>query len=172
MGQLAMSVNITSWEIIILLFLIGMGFLLGVLLGRSRIFLLLLGSYISFAIMSAVPFKKFLPDLFDREEDFVIYIVIFLVLIWLIYFLLSRSILKSSIRRKDNRSIFHIFFLSLFLIGIVISVVFSFFPYDLKMQFSQIVRKIFDNSLARTLWLVVPIIFIGLFKRKKSPAYE
>lgn len=141
---------------------------MGVLLGRSRIFLLLLGSYISFAIMSVVPFKKILPDLFDREEDFVIYIVIFLVLIWLIYFLLSRSILKSSIRRKGDRSIFHIFFLSLFLIGIIISVVFSFFPYDLKMEFSQIVRKVFDNSLARTLWLVVPIIFIGLFKRKRS----
>ena len=110
MTQLAnIGLNITSWEIIILLFLLAGGFLLGVLLGRSRIFLLLLGSYISFAIMSVVPFKKFLPDLFDREEDFVIYIVIFLVLIWLIYFLLSRSILKSSIRRKGDRSIFQIF---------------------------------------------------------------
>ena len=169
MTQLAnIGLNITSWEIIILLFLLAGGFLLGVLLGRSRIFLLLLGSYISFAIMSVVPFKKFLPDLFDREEDFVIYIVIFLVLIWLIYFLLSRSVLKSSIRRKGDRSIFHIFFLSLFLMGFIVSVVFSFFPYDLKMEFSQIIRKIFDNSLARTLWLVVPIVFIGLFKRKRS----
>lgn len=168
MNQLATAANITSWEIILILFIIGGGFLLGVLLGRSRVFLLLLGSYISFAIMSVVPFKKILPDLFDSEEDFVIYIVIFLVLIWLIYFLFSRSVLKLSIRRKGDRSIFHIFFLSLFLMGIIVSVVFSFFPYDLKMQFSQIVRKIFDNSLVRTLWLVVPIVFIGLFKRKRS----
>ena len=57
-------------------------------------------------------------------------------------------------------------FLSLFFIGIVISVVFSFFPDDLLSQFSDIVLIIFNNSIARTIWLVVPIVFIGLFRKK------
>lgn len=174
MGQLAASanLNIASWELIVILFLIGGGFLLGLLLGRNRIFVLLLGSYISFAMMSVVPFSKITPRLFDKEEDFVISIVIFLVLIGLIYFLLSRSILKTAIRKRGGRSIFQIFFLSLFLIGIIVSVIFSFFPKDLESAFSPIIRKIFDSSLARTLWLVVPLIFVGLFKKRRKYSLE
>ena len=173
MEQLAVAnLDINSWEIMLLLFLVGGGFLLGLLLGRNRIFGLLLSSYISFAIMSVIPFRKFLPNLFDREEDFVILIVIFLVLIGLIYFLLSRSILKTAIRKKGSRSIIQSFFLSLFLIGIIVSVVFSFFPKNLISQFSPIVLKIFNTALARILWLVIPLIFVGLFRKKRKYSRE
>lgn len=168
MNQFTSAVNITSWEIILVLFIIGGGFLLGILLGRDRIFLLLLSSYISFGLMSVIPFKKILPRVFDRDEDFVIFIVIFLAVIGLIYFLISRSLLKTAIRKKGRRSIFQIFFLILFLIGIILTVIFSYFPQDLLSQFSPILVEILNTSLARTLWLVVPLIFMGLFKRKRT----
>jgi len=167
MNELATTININSWEIIILLVLIGGGFLLGLLLGRDRIFLLLIGSYISYGLMCAIPFKKIFPKLFYEEENFVILIVAFLVLIGLIYFLLSRSLLKTAIQKKGRRSIFQIFFLSLFLIGIIISVLFSFFPEDLISQFSSVILEIFNTSLVRALWLIVPLIFIGLFRKKR-----
>ena len=167
MNELATTININSWEIIILLVLIGGGFLLGLLLGRDRIFLLLIGSYISYGLMCAIPFKKIFPKLFYKEENFVILIVAFLVLIGLIYFLLSRSLLKTAIQKKGRRSIFQIFFLSLFLIGIIISVLFSFFPEDLISQFSSVILEIFNTSLVRALWLIVPLIFIGLFRKKR-----
>jgi hypothetical protein len=169
MTQLAgINFNITNWELIIVLFLIGGGFLLGVLLGRDRIFLMLLGSYISYALMNVLPFKKIFPDLFQKEENFVIIIVGFLVLIGLIYFLFSRSVFKSSIQRKGSRSLFQIFFLSLFLMGIVLSVAFPLFPKDLISEFSPIIIKIFNTPLARVLWLVIPLIFIAIFKGKRS----
>lgn len=169
MMQLAVAnLNITSWELIIVLFLIGGGFLLGVLLGRDRVFLLLLGSYISYALMSVLPLKKIFPDLFQKEENFVILIVGYLVLIGLIYFIFSHSIFKSSMRRKGSRSLFQIFFLSLFLMGIVLSVAFSLFPKDLISEFSPIILKIFNTSLARVLWLVIPLIFIAIFRGKRS----
>ena len=164
----AANFNITSWELIIVLFLIAGGFLLGVLLGRDRVFLLLLGSYISYALMSVLPFKKIFPDLFQKEENFVILIVGYLVLIGLIYFIFSHSIFKSSIRRKGSRSLFQIFFLSLFLMGIVLSMAFSCFPKDLISEFSPIILKIFNTSLARVLWLIIPLIFIAIFRGKRS----
>lgn len=164
----ATNLNVSTWELVLVLILIGGGFLLSLLLGRNRIFVLLLGSYISFALMSVIPFTKAAPSLFDREEDFVISIVIFLVLIGLIYFLLSRSILKTAIRKKGKRSIIQGFFLGLFLIGIIFSVIFSFFPKDLESAFSPIIKSVFDTSLARTIWLVVPLIFVGLFRRKRK----
>lgn len=167
MEQMATAMGIATWEVILLLFLIGGGFLLGVLLGRDRIFLMLIASYVSFGLISVIPFKKLLPDLFNKQEDFVILIVAFLVIIGLIYFLLSRSLLKSAIRKKGRRSLFQIFFLSLFFIGIIISVLFSFFPKDLLSTFSSLILKIFNTSLARTLWLVVPLLFIGIFRKRK-----
>jgi len=172
MNQLATVVNITGWEMILIIFLIGGGFLLGLLLGRDRIFLLLIGSYVSYALMFVIPFKRIFPKLFYEEENFVILIVAFLVLIGLIYFLLSRSLLKIAIRKKGRRSIFQIFFLSLFLIGIIISVLFSFFPEDLISQFSPIILEIFNTSLVRTLWLIVPLIFVGLFRKKRRYSRE
>ena len=54
MNQLATVVNITGWEMILIIFLIGGGFLLGLLLGRDRIFLLLIGSYVSYALTAYV----------------------------------------------------------------------------------------------------------------------
>ena len=168
MNQLAsVNLNITSWELVILLFLVGGGFLLGLLLGRDRIFLLLLGSYISFALMTVIPFKKLFPTILDTEENFVVLIVIFLVLIGIIYFLLSRS-LKRSLRKTGGKSIFQIFFLSIFFIGIVVSVVFLFFPKDLIKAFSSITLKIFNTSTARILWLVIPLIFVGIFKGRQA----
>lgn len=167
MGQLATVANISSWEVVLALFLIGGGVLLGLLLGRDRIFLLLIGSYISYGLIYAIPFKKIFPKLFYEEENFVILIVAFLVLIGLIYFLLSRSLLKTAIQKKGRRSIFQIFFLSLFLIGIIISVLFSFFPEDLINQFSPIIQKIFNTSSAHALWLIIPLLFMGVFRKKR-----
>ena len=158
---------ITSWEIILILFLIGIGFLLGLLLGRDKTFILLLGSYISFAILNVIPVNKIFPSVFAKQENFVILIVAFLGIIALVYFLFSRSFFKSSTRRKGSKSLFQIFFLSLFFVGVVISVLFSFFPRDLISQFSDIVLKTFNSSLGRAIWLIIPIIFVGLFKRKR-----
>lgn len=159
------NLNIASWELILMLFLIGAGFLLGLALGKQRIFALLLGGYISFALMSVFSFKKFFPDLFKKEENFVILVVFFLVLIGLIYFVLSRSILRSSIKRK-NRSIFQSLILGVFLVGMLISLVFFFLPKDLLMAFSETTKNVFNTATARFLWMVAPLIFIGIFKGK------
>lgn len=166
MIQLAgVNFNITSWELIILLFLIAGGFLLGLALGKNRIFLMLLGSYVSSALLSIVPLTKLFPEFFGREENFVVLIVVYLVLIGIVYFLFSRSIFKS---KRGSRAIFQTFFYGLFLVGIVLSMVFSFLPKDLISQFSSLILKIFNTSLARTSWFVVPLIFIGIFRNKRS----
>lgn len=162
------NLNINSWEIILLLILIGGGFLLSLLFGRNRIFILLLGTYISFALLSVIPFNKLIPNIFDSEEDFVVSIVIFLVLIGLSYFLLSRSVLKTAIRKKGGKMMIQSAILSIFLLGAIISIIFSFFPKDLIAQFSDIVLIVFNASLTRALWLIIPLIFIGLFKKKVS----
>lgn len=167
MGQLAnVNIGITSWELIILLFLIGGGFLLGLLLGRDKLFLMLLASYISSALLSIVPLEKMLPEFFRTEENFVVLIVLYLVLIGIIYFILLRSFSRSSARK--NKSIFQIFFFSVFLIGIVLSIVFLFLPQDLISAFSPLTLRVFDTSLARVLWFVVPLIFVGIFKRSAN----
>lgn len=143
---------------------------MGILLGRDRVFILLLGSYISFALMGAIPLKKIFPVFFENEENFVVLIVTFLVLIGVIYFLLSRSILKS--KKTGSKHLFQIFFLSVFFIGIVASVIFMFFPKDLIKAFSSTVLKIFNTSTARFLWLVIPLIFVGIFKGRKPSVKE
>jgi hypothetical protein len=163
MNQLATAnLGITGWELIIVIFLIGGGFLLGLMLGKNKIFSMLLGAYISSALLNVIPAKKMFPDFFGKEENFVVMIVSFLVLIGIVYFIFSKSVLKS---KRRERSIFQVFFYGLFLIGIILTMVFSFLPEDLISQFSSLILKIFNTSLARTLWFLIPLIFIGIFKK-------
>lgn len=154
-----------TWDIIIVLFLAGMGFLLGLMLGKNKIFWILLGAYISSALLSVIPVKKMFPRFFGKEENFVVMIVSFLVLIGIVYFIFSKSVLKS---KRREWSIFQVFFYGLFLIGIILTMVFSFLPEDLISQFSALILKIFNTSLARTLWFVVPLIFIGIFRNHRN----
>jgi heme/copper-type cytochrome/quinol oxidase subunit 4 len=165
MNQLAIAnLNITNWEVIIVIFLIVGGFLLGLILGRNKMFLMLLGSYIASALLSVVPIKKMFPDFFGKEENFVVLIILYLVLIGIVYFIFSKSGKKT--RRKGFWFVFQTFFYALFLVGIVLSMVFSFLPKDLISEFSSVTLNIFNTSLARVLWLVIPLIFIGIFRRK------
>jgi hypothetical protein len=92
-------------------------------------------------------------------------IVLFLLIIGIVYFLFSKSILKA--KRKANRAIFQTFFYGIFLVGIVVSMVFSFLPADLISQFSILPLEIFNTNLARIIWFVIPLIFIGIFRGKK-----
>jgi len=166
MSQLAIAnLRITSWEVIVFLILVGGGFLLGILLGRDRIFILLVGSYISSALMSVIPFKKFFPGFFESEGNFVVLIVAFLVLIGIVYFIFSGPRLR---RGRGLWPVFQAFFYALFLVGIVLTMVFSFLPKDLISQFSDLTLKVFNTSLARVLWLAVPLAFIGIFRNKRS----
>ncbi|MFH1129535.1 MAG: hypothetical protein V1686_02250 [Patescibacteria group bacterium] len=166
MTQLAnVNLNITSWEMIVFLFLFAGGFLLGLMIGKDKLFLMLLGGYVSSAIISIVPIKKLLPDFFKAEENFVVMIVLFLLLIGIVYLLFSKSILKA--RRKANRAIFQAFFYGIFLVGIVVSMIFSFLPADLISKFSSLPLEVFNTTLARIIWFIVPLIFIGIFRSKK-----
>jgi len=166
MAQLAsVNLNITSWEIIVFAFLFAGGFLLGLMLGKDKLFLMLLGGYVSSAILSIVPLKKLLPSVFNIEENFVVTIVLFLLLIGIVYFIFSKSILKA--KRKISRAIFQTFFYGIFLVGIIVSMIFSFLPADLISQFSSLPLQIFNTTLARVLWFVIPLIFVGIFRSKK-----
>jgi hypothetical protein len=141
------------------------GFLLGLMLGKDKLFLMLLGSYVSSALLGIVPIKKLFPNIFKIEENFVIMIVLFLLLIGIVYFLFSKSVLK--VKRKIRRAFFQTFFYGIFLVGIIVSMIFSFLPADLISQFSSLPLQVFNTSLARIIWFVIPLIFIGIFRNKK-----
>jgi len=169
MSELLASIkfNLNEWEFVLIVFLLGVGVLLGLTLRRGRIFILLMGTYISFALINAIPLKKIFPGIFAREENFVALIVIFIIVIGLVYFVFSRSLLRSD-AGKSTKLVFQSAVLGILLIGLVTSIAFSFFPKDLLKIFSQTAKDIFDSATARFLWLVLPIIFIGIFKGKRS----
>jgi len=126
--------------------------------------LMLFSSYISSALLSVIPLRKIFPDFFHKEENFVVFIVLFLFIIGIVYFLLLHSILGG--RKKSGKHAVKVFFYGLFLVGIVLSTVFSFFPEDLLNEFSDLTLEIFNTSIARVIWFIMPLIFIGIFRKK------
>ncbi len=166
MGHFLSSIklDVSTWELILLLFLIGCGIVIGLILGKRKIFILILGCYISFALMSFIPLKKIFPNLFGKEENFMAFIVVFLLISGLVYFVICRWVALAS---RSEKSIFYSLILGILLVGIVASVTFSFFPKDLLSVSSPLIIKIFSTPTAKFLWFIMPLIFVGIFRGRK-----
>ncbi len=156
-----------TWDLFVVLFLIVAACLLGLTLGRNKIIILLISIYIAAVVISFFPFG----DIFETpktDENFVYPIVIFIVVVFIFYVLLSNSALQKAFRRTGDKSVFLIGFFSLFCVGLVLSVILSFFPEDLIKTFNPITQTLFMAKLSKFLWALVPVIGMAVLRKKKK----
>lgn len=155
-----------TWDLFVILFLIVAAFLLGLTLGRNKIIILLISIYIAVAVINFFPFG----NVFETpkiDEDFVYPIAIFVIVVFVFYILLSNSVLKKALRKTGDKSIVLIFLFSLFCVGLVLSVVLSFFPQDLVATFNPITQKLFMAKLSRFLWALLPVAGMAMHRSRK-----
>lgn len=155
-----------TWDLFVILFLIVAAFLLGLTLGRNKIIILLISIYMAMVVISFFPFS----DIFETpkiDESFVYPIAIFLAVVFIFFILLSNSALKRVLRKTGDKSVFQIVLFSLFCIGLVLSVVLSFFPKDLINTFNPITQTLFMAKLSKFLWALVPVLGMAVLRKRK-----
>ncbi len=160
-----------TWDLFVILFMIIAGFLLGLSLGRNRLLILLISIYSGIVVINFFPFG----DIFElpkTDENFVYPIAVFIVTIILFFFLLSNSALNNTFKKTGNRSLVLIFIFSLFCIGLILSVVLSFFPKDLITTFNPITQVLFMAKLSKFLWALFPVLGMAIIGRKKKGRYN
>lgn len=156
-----------TWDLFVILFLIVAAFLLGLTMGRNKIIVLLISIYVAIVVINFFPFG----DIFEipkTSDNFVYPIAIFIVTVFIFYILLSNSALKKALRRTGDKSVFLICLFSLFCIGLVLSVVLSFFPKDLVETLNPVTQKLFMSELSQFLWALVPVLGMAVIRKRRK----
>lgn len=156
-----------TWDLFAILFLIVAAFLLGLTMGRNKIIIFLISTYIAIVVINFFP-SDYIFETPKIDENFIYPIAVFIAVVFVFYILLSNSALKKALRRTGDRSVFLIFLFSLFCVGLVLSVVLSFFPKELIETFNPVTQTLFMTKLSKFLWALVPVTGMALIRRRKK----
>jgi hypothetical protein len=158
--------NTLSWDLFVLII-----FAVGILiycffLGRDRVFVILISSYISLALLSKAPlvFETFNIQI---ENSFINSTAIFIGCIVILFFILSHSAFTSVFDRSPIGTLLQTTTISFLQIGFVISVIISFLSPEETNALSLFIRSIFVEGQAQSFWLLAPLISLLLFSGKR-----
>lgn len=161
------SINLTtpSWDLFVLIiFAVGIGFYL-LSLGKDRAFVILLSSYIAFALMSRLELLEKVAGV-DLENSFMNQTVLYLALIGALFLILSRSAFTAALSSGAAGGWFQTLVVSFLQIGLVLSVIVSFLPQAEANNLSIFLKSVFVEDGSQAFWFVTPLLAIFLLKEK------
>ncbi|MEK7452855.1 MAG: hypothetical protein AAB614_01320 [Patescibacteria group bacterium] len=171
MNQLANIINISglSWDILAFCFLIFVSLLYGMLLGKNRIILTILSTYISFAILSVFPL--FYLQSFFVDRIFFLKLSLFLIFMVLSFIFLNRSFFGKLFKVSKalyNTSFLKITLLSFAQIGLFMSILFTMVVSEKVAKITNLTELIFVSQTAQVIWFIIPLVLLGFFKNRSA----
>ncbi len=154
-----------SWDLFIILFFIVAGFLYGLSLGRDRVIVILISVYMALAVVNSAPFIGNFQANIGIDQFFAFRISTFVVVFIVLFFMMSRSALLSTIASSDSRgSWWQVLLFSFLHVGLLISITLSFLPPSAATHLAPLTQRIFVHDISRFVWIVAPIVAMVLIK--------
>lgn len=148
-----------SWDVFIVLFFIVTVFLYGMSLGRDRIIVILVSTYMALAMVAYAPAID--------EGSYALQTTTFIGLFLLLFFLVSRSALKNVFGDLGAGSLWQVMLFSVLQVGLLISVTLSFLPPAASANLHELSRWIFASEIGRFTWITMPIAAMVLIGRDR-----
>ncbi len=162
------SINWTvpSWDLFVVVFFVAAIFLYGFALGKDRIIVIMLSVYVTLALIKGIPAScnDFLASI-KIGDSAIGQSGVFLGVVIILFFLLSRSITASIFEGGNRGSWGEIITLSFLQAGLLISVTVSFLPMEAVETFGPFIKLAFIDDIARTAWLIAPILAVAFFSK-------
>jgi hypothetical protein len=156
--------NTPSWDLFIAVIFVAGIFLYTLSLGKNRVLVLLVSSYVSLALFSKSSLL-FSQIGFNLENSFSNNMMIFIGGILLLFFILSNSIFASVFEQDSGGTWPQTMIMSFLQIGLMISVAGSFLLSQEASELSPFITSVFINNQAQFFWLVSPFVAALLFKK-------
>ena len=155
-----LDVNSPSWDLFIFLFFIVATFVYGFTLGRSRIMVLLVSTYMALALVSVAPFLDQTPSLtVGSSPFFIIQITAFIATMLLIFFFLSNSALRRAFAAQEIQGkAWQIIAFSILHAGLLVAIVLSFVPEERRAALLDVTQGMFATDTALFIWAALPIV--------------
>ena len=152
-----MASNLTQ-DVTLLLVVALASFLFAVLIGKSKLAAVLVGSYISFALVSVIP-KDYLSG---NGYAFLAYLIIVVALtLW------GGKMIDISIGGIGSGFMWKIFVMSFLEVLMILSIVLSFLPKkDALVYISSSSYGYLINDPMRLIWMAAPLLFLLFVQRK------
>ncbi len=144
-----------TWDIAIIVFFVIATFLYGLTLGRARVVVQIVSSYITMALLASAPFLDKIEARTPLNHT-VFYLVAFLVVFVLLFLLLSKSAFHQHLS-EGKGSWGDILILSIVQIGFLTSIVLSSMSGFALGHLSGITKIVFSNQPAPFIWTVLPV---------------
>ncbi len=154
-----------SWDLFIVVIITACGFLYSFGLGRDRVFIFLVSSYISLALFSK---KSLIFEILGVQADssFLTSAAFFAGGIFVLFFILSNSAFTSVFNEGPKGTWLQTAIIGFLQIGVVRSVIVSFLPTEETNALSLFIKSFFVDGQAQFFWLVSPFFAMMIFKAK------
>lgn len=147
-----------SWDILLVLILGGGSILYVIFLGKRRIVLVTLSTYMALAVLAYTPTVGRLKDVWGSAPKTVLFVCIFVFL----FFLLSRIALERVFAGGGYvGGWWQALLLAFFQIGLLCSIFLSFLPAEYLNNFSNLTRTVLFSEWGRLAWLAMPILLMA-----------
>lgn len=165
-----------SWDLFVLLFLLIGTLIYGFSLGRGRIIMIMVAVYMAVVAVNTLPVIPQIGAVVQLSNGFVLRVGTFLGLFAILFFMLTRSALNHALDTNSPLGRWwHVLLLSFVQVGMLISVVMSFFPPAWLDKMSLFIRVVFASPWGKFSWVVAPIfglLIVGLSIEKSSSRYD
>ena len=150
-----------TWDLILIFAMVAIGFFYGLSRGRHKMVSSVLNTYIALAIFNAVSIEA-IARYIKLDNLFIVKIAVFFVIFLPLAFLLNRG--RPRYFRSDI-SWWQVFLLSFIQTGLLIHIIFSFFPPEIAKNLAPFTRSVFANTNLTIWWLIIPLIFMIFLRR-------
>jgi hypothetical protein len=157
--------NTPSWDLFIFLFFIIATFVYGFTLGRSRIMVLLISTYMALALVKTAPFLTTQDVTVGADPFFIVRITAFLGAMLLIFFFLSNSALRRAFAAADIQGkAWQIIGFSILHAGLLVASILSFIPEERRAVLLGFTQGLFSSEMALFIWTAAPIVLMMFVK--------
>lgn len=162
----SISWNTFNWDLfVMIIFIVGV-LIYSFFLGRDRVFVILISSYISLALLSKAPLI-FETLGIQINNSFINTTAIFIGCTVALFFILSHSAFTSVFDRSPTGTALQTMTISFLQIGFIISVIISFLSFEETNALSLFIKSIFAENQTQSFWLLAPLISIILFRGRR-----
>ena len=154
-----------SWDLFIIIIFTASVFLYSFGLGRDRVFIFLISSYISLALFDKQSLILGMLGI-QIDNSFLTSVAFFVGGVFILFFILSNSAFTSVFNEGLRGTWLQTAIIGFLQIGLVVSVVVSFLRPEEASALSPFIRSFFVDGQAQFFWLLSPFFAMIIFKAK------
>jgi len=151
-----------SWDLTLLFFAIASTVLLG-LIGRSRLTMLAISTYLTIAIISLINIPSLIRATLNLGDDITTTLLIIASILFASYILISITLQDIINLRHNDYAISAI--ISVSITGLIIAYIFTILPPATIEGMSAVSKTTFSGPIMLLTWLIAPIAVIGLTRK-------